>query len=479
VRQVEILAFRHARPETVNEVPGLLYDVFISHASEDKSEFVRPLAHALREHHVSVWYDEFSLGVGDSLRESIDKGLAQSRFGIVVLSPHFFAKRWPARELNGLVARETAEDRAMILPIWHNISRNEVVQASPPLADLVALSSGDGLRQLVEALVGKIRNQESPLVVARDMLLKKGVQPPIVTDGWWLDVIEFKESELRYPDTNLGRRWIFPLPYGEDESDERSRGEDIAWSALQWDWSDDGGERGICQLTHPEKVHAFLKDWPGLIECARMNPGILALYAPQLTLPGFDEGFADVFDALLAPSRRDAYEMPGYDDPELTEGNKPLCGELVAWRHPTFGNYAQRALTWSFVHAHTYSYYRSDLSDFECLAWLLSDDSDWFPERLKQVLIGGMKKQVTTGWPGDVMQVHSNAFSKDLWDKPRSKFRFTRNVRAALIRLFEGATQSMGLSTPAKVISERFIEQQFVESTYAERRRIQETRRKR
>src|SRR5690606_41724243 len=62
------------------------HDVFISHASEDKDEIVRPLAIALRNAGLSVWYDEFELKIGDSLRQKIDKGLSKSRFGIVVLS---------------------------------------------------------------------------------------------------------------------------------------------------------------------------------------------------------------------------------------------------------------------------------------------------------------------------------------------------------------------------------------------------------
>jgi hypothetical protein len=67
------------------------------------------------------------------------------------------------------------------------------------------------------------------------------------------------------------------------------------------DWASDGEERNLCQLTHPERVHEFLRKWPGLLECSRANPGVLAMYAPQLTIPGFDDGFANVFDALLDP----------------------------------------------------------------------------------------------------------------------------------------------------------------------------------
>ena len=82
------------------------WDVFISHASEDKTEVAAPLANALRRGGVKVWLDRQELRIGDSLREKIDEGLSESRFGIVILSPHFFQKGWPKRELNGLMALE-------------------------------------------------------------------------------------------------------------------------------------------------------------------------------------------------------------------------------------------------------------------------------------------------------------------------------------------------------------------------------------
>ena len=50
----------------------MLYDAFVCHASEDKDDVVRPLAERLREQHIEVWYDEFSLKMGDSLRRSIE-----------------------------------------------------------------------------------------------------------------------------------------------------------------------------------------------------------------------------------------------------------------------------------------------------------------------------------------------------------------------------------------------------------------------
>ena len=186
-----------------------LHDVFICHASEDKDAFVRPLAEALRSHHVEVWYDEFALDVGDSLREAIDRGLAASRYGIVVLSPSFFRKRWPKRELNGLVAREMAEDRGMILPVWHRVGRDEVVAFSPPLADLRAAVSAEGLSAVVELLLKKLQPEGSPLVVARDILIEKGLSPPV--DEWWLDIVEIKEAELLFPDLNAKWHCCFPF----------------------------------------------------------------------------------------------------------------------------------------------------------------------------------------------------------------------------------------------------------------------------
>ena len=110
-----------------------MHDLFISHASEDKEELVRPLALALVDHGLSIWYDEFTLKLGDSLSESIDRGLAGSRYGLVVLSKDFFSKKWPQRELRGLVSREISTGKA-ILPIWHNVSFSDVVKFSPPLA---------------------------------------------------------------------------------------------------------------------------------------------------------------------------------------------------------------------------------------------------------------------------------------------------------------------------------------------------------
>src|ERR1700677_1804909 len=98
-------------------------DVFISHASEDKSEVVKPLAEMLKLGGLQVWYDDYVLKLGDSLRREIDRGLAECRYGIVILSHSFFAKEWPQRELDALAAREISGRGKVILPVWHKIDQ--------------------------------------------------------------------------------------------------------------------------------------------------------------------------------------------------------------------------------------------------------------------------------------------------------------------------------------------------------------------
>lgn len=141
-----------------DEEAGGTYDVFISHASEDKDDVVRPLAEALREAGLKVWYDEFELRIGDSLRRKIDRGLGSSRFGVVVLSKAFFGKGWPEYELDGVVTRAVTGDQ-ILLPVWHNVSKREVISYSASLADRLARStSTHTVEEIAGEIVDVIRN---------------------------------------------------------------------------------------------------------------------------------------------------------------------------------------------------------------------------------------------------------------------------------------------------------------------------------
>ncbi len=138
---------------THTKIYDVQYDFFISHASEDKEPFVRTLAEKLQEAGAKVWYDAFVLKIGDSLRIEISKGLNKSRYGIVVLSESFFKKTWTNRELSGLMEIETLTKK-VILPIWHKVTRDEVVAYDPILADKKALNTSiESLDQIVEELM--------------------------------------------------------------------------------------------------------------------------------------------------------------------------------------------------------------------------------------------------------------------------------------------------------------------------------------
>ncbi|MFF2084065.1 DUF1883 domain-containing protein [Nocardia sp. NPDC058176] len=131
------------------------WDVFISHAHEDKVEIVRPLAAALQAAGLRIWYDEFEMRIGDSLRRKIDQGIARSTFGVVVLSSAFFAKNWTQYELDGMVTRNVSGEQ-VLLPLWHKITKAEVMKQSPSLADKVARSTADSTLEEIAAEIAEV-----------------------------------------------------------------------------------------------------------------------------------------------------------------------------------------------------------------------------------------------------------------------------------------------------------------------------------
>lgn len=138
---------------------GQTWDVFISHASEDKEAVAVPLRDALVDLGVSVWLDKTELTIGDSLRRKIDQGIRASRFGVVILSERFFAKGWTNHELDGLVTRTVAGEQTL-LPIWHNLTGDQVRAYSPSLADKVALATDSmAVEEMAEQIAAVIRAQ--------------------------------------------------------------------------------------------------------------------------------------------------------------------------------------------------------------------------------------------------------------------------------------------------------------------------------
>jgi len=156
-RPASLSGVRVERPPQQVADTGEVWDVFISHASEDKADIARPLRDALDALGVRVWFDAFEMGIGDSLRRKIDQGLARSAFGVVILSASFFAKGWPQYELDGIVTRSVAGEQNL-LPIWHRITREEVMAQSPSLADKVARSTADRtVAEIADEIARRVR----------------------------------------------------------------------------------------------------------------------------------------------------------------------------------------------------------------------------------------------------------------------------------------------------------------------------------
>jgi hypothetical protein len=131
------------------------WDLFISHASEDRDDVVTPLADLLAQGGLRVWLDSAEMHLGDSIRSKIDQGLSDSRFGVIVLSPSFLRKKWPLREMNALFSLEE-DDQHSVLPIWHQLTLAEVKQFSPMLADRVAASTSEGLQAVATRITDAV-----------------------------------------------------------------------------------------------------------------------------------------------------------------------------------------------------------------------------------------------------------------------------------------------------------------------------------
>ena len=143
------------------------WDVFLSHASEDKQAVALPLTEALRRQGVRVWLDKFQIEIGDSLRQKIDQGLANSRFGVVVLSETFLTKHWTGRELDALWELD------VVLPVWHGIDKKTLMKYSPLLAGKVGISTTEGIDTVARTIAARLfkpsdDSQKSSSQIARE-----------------------------------------------------------------------------------------------------------------------------------------------------------------------------------------------------------------------------------------------------------------------------------------------------------------------
>jgi hypothetical protein len=468
----------HRAPRPRRSPRGMLYDVFICHASEDKESFVRPLAERLREENVAVWYDEFSLRLGDSLRQSIDKGLGQSRFGIVVLSKAFFAKKWPQYELDGLVEREMRGEDRVLLPVWHGVSRRNVARYAPSLAGRKAALSSSGEHKVVTEILGVIRPQGSPLIEARDILLGRGVVPPVITDEYWLDVVEASNRLPGYgaaiPNECTWDTWSFPLP-------SSSRGERLAWTALQMRWTAAAERDSVTLLSPPGKVHDFIDANPGLAEACRDSPDLVVEYAPQLAIPGFEGNLMLPLEQAYQKSCSQHVAVGGGNSTSgsalTTDGGSPLCDEEWAIRHPTFGNHKPAHVAEAYFNGGMFGPRVSPYEHADHLFWLLSSASKWLPSRVHAVLLEGMSSWHAWVWMhGGHPKTDIGALQTALWSACEGKndFEFTPAVQKDILERIRHSVSVLGLRDKPRRIYDAFVEYDMPGKYVALMKRIRE-----
>lgn len=449
----------------------MLFDVFICHASEDKNDVARPLAEFLKEQNLAVWYDEFSMSVGDSLRRSIDHGLAKSRFGIVVLSHNFFEKGWAQRELDGLVARQMSGGERVILPVWHNITVQEVLEYSPPLADTLAVNSADGIDKIGNSLLDAIKPNSSPLILARDHLIARGIQPPLISDEWWLDLAQMAES---YNSGMHHFTWTFPLPGAFERG--KKRAQNLAWSAMQWEWSADAEVERINHITHPERVLEFIRKHPGLDEICHQHPEYLACYVPQITIPGLGGEFENTFDAKLG-GLASAEKHGTY---KTVDRMPPLCVKEYSLRHPKFGNFWPREIADFILSGRFGRYNPQSLSDFEYLVWLLSDESRWMPVRTRNFLVEGVSQRAFFNIDGASRLRIVGPFIEEIWRihsaRKNREFNYTKKVVQDLKEIIGWTLSDLASNTSAETVLERMIELGAVEAHVKYERWLKEQR---
>jgi hypothetical protein len=116
-----------------------LRQAFLCHAWDDRQGAATELYDLLVENDVSVWFSEKSIGLGEPFMRAIDKGLARSHIGIVLVTPALL-KRLPAegvsdKELSVLLALER------LVPIVHNTTYEALREVSPMLASRHGLST--------------------------------------------------------------------------------------------------------------------------------------------------------------------------------------------------------------------------------------------------------------------------------------------------------------------------------------------------
>ncbi len=463
----------------------MLYDVFICHASEDKKEIVSPLANLLKSKHIEVWYDEFSLKPGDSLRQSIDKGLLKSRFGIVILSKFFFNKKWTNWELDGLLQKQFTTNNSLIIPIWHKIKKDEIARYSLPLVDKVAIiTENKNIEDISNEIINVINPEGSTLLFARDKIIISGINPPVITDDWWLDIVEYSGSnsmEGTFQESMGWGFWGFPIP--EKGISPKTRGNRLGQAALQYLWQNKINKLKICQITNPKEIIKFIKKQPGLFETCLNYPHFLAIYAPQLMIKNFGGPFEEIFNIMYENSlnkhiiEKNNNSISGRG--LTTNGEIPLCDEIVALRNDLFGNYQSAHIACFYFQGTTMGPSNDMYDNIDYISWLLSNNSLWLPKNVHNILLEGTKEWGMWYWDRNgsrstnykVDDNTGHLFIKMINAKNYKNFKLTNKAYKDLYNRLSYSKKLLKLEIDDDYLFELFLKNNFIKSFIENRKK--------
>ena len=354
--------------------------IFLCYASEDKEEFVNKLAFELKNIGLDVWFDEYEICPGMSIRDKIDKGIRFCDIGIIVLSHDFFRKSWTAWELNGLV-QKMVNGATILLPIYYKITASDVMQYSPSLADICAIKDFEEVTEIAKKIYETIYPQKPILITTRELLELQEVKTPDFYDNWWIERIEFS--------SRMDMNFIpWALPNNPICTKKEFKAFQLSWACMRYGWIQEAQYRKINQFTDPEEVYSFICNTPGVKEACQNNLEFVALYAPQLFF--FK---CDLREDLFEEYQKTKIELQGNKSicSITNDGNAPSCGRVFALMDEQFGNYTAESILRHFIEGEQLGPSPSTLDYWEILIRLCDCNEEIYPEKIRDCLLVGFK----------------------------------------------------------------------------------------
>lgn len=366
-----------------------------------------------------------------------------------------------------------ATGESVLLPVWLGVSEADVRAYAPLLADVFAIRGDRGVSYTASRIRSVVRPERSPVSIAREILSRDfGVGTPPPGDPWWLDAIESAAEdgvEGTFQHSMAFGRWSFPLPPPSEDPEERARR--LAQAVVRNAWVEEAERRPITPITRPDVVHEFISEFPGLWETAEEHWGYLAAYAPQLTIPGFGEGFEPYYDEWVRLAR---------------EGRAPYSSDTVALHADDFFGVEPATITCTFCQGELMGPPVMpdgwEVADYAF--WLLSDAAEWLPARIRDVLHRGMGDwgvwpwvEYSGWWDRDEYGI-TGALAVQLYrarERGKAVKRLSPAARADALARATAAVEHHGLPNSPEVLTERLLNSGWLEA-HALRRRASQAR---